>query len=113
MSVFACLNPGTVGGGLSYEEFVALAKRHGFAAVEFGIDWLAEKASKEGMDAARNWLDAQGIRHAAFWLPVRWREDEAAFEESLRTLPQKSPNGSSHRLPCLRHLHPAVSIWRP
>ena len=70
MSVFACLNPGTVGGGLSYEEFVALAKRHGFAAVEFGIDWLAEKASKEGMDAARNWLDAQGIRHKT-GLPLR------------------------------------------
>jgi len=52
--MFACLNPGTVGGGLGYEEFVALAKRHGFPAVEFGIEWLAEKASKEGMNAARD-----------------------------------------------------------
>jgi sugar phosphate isomerase/epimerase len=110
MGMFACLNPGTVGGGLGYEEFVALAKRHGFPAVEFGIEWLAEKASKEGMDAARNWLDAQGIRHAAFWLPVRWREDEAAFEESLQTLPQKAQTAQAigcHA--CVTYIPPSVS----
>jgi sugar phosphate isomerase/epimerase len=95
---------------LSYEEFVALAKRHGFAAVEFGIEWLAEKASKEGMNAACDWLDAQGIRHAAFWLPVRWREDEAAFEESLQTLPPKAQTAQAigcHA--CVTYIPPSVS----
>ncbi|MFA0746222.1 MAG: hypothetical protein EORIYHIE_000091, partial [Candidatus Fervidibacter sp.] len=47
-----CLNPGTVGGGLAYDEFVALAKKHGFAAVEFGIEWLEQKIASEGEEAA-------------------------------------------------------------
>lgn len=85
-----CLNPGTVGGGLSYEEFVALAKRHGFAAVEYGIEWLAEKVATEGEEAARAWLAEQGIQHAAFWLPVPWREEETKFQEGLKNLAPKA-----------------------
>ncbi len=108
--MFACLNPGTVGGGLGYEEFVTLAKRHGFPAVEFGIEWLSEKASKEGLNAVHDWLSAQGICHAAFWLPVRWREDEDAFEESLQTLPPKAQTAQAvgcHA--CVTYIPPSVS----
>ncbi len=90
MAMFVCLNPGTVGGGVSYEEFVALAKRHGYPAVEFGIDWLVEKAAKEGTEAARKWLNQKGVHHAAFWLPVAWREEENKFSDSLQALPQKA-----------------------
>ncbi|GBC99369.1 Inosose isomerase [bacterium HR17] len=105
----ACLNPGTVGGGLSYEEFVALAKRHGFPAVEFGIEWLAEKASKEGVSAAREWLAQQGVTHAAFWLPVRWRDDEAAFQASLQTLPQKAQTAQAIGCTaCVTYIPPSV-----
>ncbi|MFZ8851848.1 MAG: hypothetical protein ACO2PL_07055, partial [Armatimonadota bacterium] len=52
IAVVPCLNPGTVGGGLAYDEFVALAKKHGFAAVEFGIEWLEQKIASEGEEAA-------------------------------------------------------------
>jgi sugar phosphate isomerase/epimerase len=88
--VVPSLNPGTVGGGLAYDEFVALAKKHGFAAVEFGIEWLEQKIASEGEEAARQWLAEQGIQHAAFWLPVAWRDEESKYRESLQALPAKA-----------------------
>jgi sugar phosphate isomerase/epimerase len=43
-------------------------------------------------------------------LPVRWREDEAAFEESLQTLPQKAQTAQAigcHA--CVTYIPPSVS----
>lgn len=109
--MFACLNPGTVGGGVSYEEFVALAKRHGYPAVEFGIDWLAEKAAKEGAEAVRNWLMQEGICHAAFWLPVAWRGDESAFRDSLQALPPKAQAAQAVGcFACVTYIPPSVDV---
>ncbi|MCS7192907.1 MAG: sugar phosphate isomerase/epimerase [Armatimonadetes bacterium] len=88
--MFTCLSPGTVGGGLSYEEFVALAKRHGFAAVEFGIEWLEQKIAAEGEESARQWLAEQTIQHAVFGLPVAWGSSESEYAESLKSLPAKA-----------------------
>ncbi|MDW8028508.1 MAG: hypothetical protein RMK94_08990 [Armatimonadota bacterium] len=85
-----CLNPGTVGGGFAYDEFVAFAKKHGFTAVEFGIEWLEQKIASEGEDAARQWLAEQGIQHAAFWLPVASQAVEDKYRESLKNLPAKA-----------------------
>jgi len=108
-AVMACLNPGTVGGGLSYEEFVALAKRHGFKAVEFGIEWLAQKGEREGEEAARQWLAEQAIRHAAFWLPVPWREDEPKFREGLNSLPAKARTAQAVGCTaCVTYIPPAI-----
>ncbi len=104
-----CLNPGTVGGGLSYEEFVALSKRHGFAAVEFGIEWLAQKVETEGEEAARAWLVDQGIQHAAFWLPVPWREEETKFRDGLQALPSKARAAQAVQCTaCITYIPPVI-----
>ncbi len=104
-----CLNPGTVGGGLSYEEFVALSKRHGFAAVEFGIEWLAQKVENEGEEAARAWLAEQGIQHAAFWLPVPWREEETRYRGGLQGLPSKARAAQAIRCTaCITYIPPVI-----
>lgn len=76
-------------GRFGLRRIFALAKRHGFAAVEFGIEWLEQKIASEDEDAARQWLAEQGIQHAAFWLPISWRDEESKYRESLKNLPKK------------------------
>jgi len=86
------------GGGLAYDEFVALAKKHGFAAVEFGIEWLEQKIASEGEEAARQWLAEQGIQHAAFWLPVACAMRKASIGREFASLASESKSGSSRWL---------------
>jgi sugar phosphate isomerase/epimerase len=37
-----------------------------------------------------NGLPNKGIQHAAFWLPVAWRDEESKYRESLQALPAKA-----------------------
>lgn len=121
--MLSCLNPGTIGGGLAYDEFLALARRHGFEAVEAEIEWLVEKAATEGEEAAKEWLAQQGIRHSAFWLPVAWQRDEATFKDGMRELPSKAKVAQAVGCPsCITYIPPAIAgdpaefwammIWR-
>lgn len=78
------LNSSTAGGGLPLDQYIALAARHGFHAVEFGIG----EAHRLGFEAASRLFDSTGILPATFGLPVEWRKDEATFQSGLETLPE-------------------------
>lgn len=77
------LNPVSAGGGLPFEEFVALAARHGFLGVEFSIAQVADL----GFERASAVLEGNKILPASFGLPVEWRKDEDSFREGLAALP--------------------------
>lgn len=107
----SCLNPGTVGGGLAYDEFVALVRRHGFAAVEFGIEWLEQKSASEGEDVVRQWLAKQGIQHVAFGLSVAWSGEESKYRESLQTLPAKAKTAQVVGcVSCVTYVPPSIEV---
>ncbi|PQV63026.1 Sugar phosphate isomerase/epimerase [Abditibacterium utsteinense] len=78
------LNQVTAGGGLSLEEYVALAARHGFEAVDLSID----QAHQLGLENVAALLESHRIFPASFGLPVEWRKDEATFRAGLETLPE-------------------------
>ncbi|MCS7222963.1 MAG: sugar phosphate isomerase/epimerase [Armatimonadetes bacterium] len=108
--MITCLNPGTIGGGVSYEEFVELARRTNFQAVEFGIEPLATMAQQKGLDETRSWLAEKGVAHAAFWLPVPWTGDEAAFQDGLKRLPSLAFIAKEvHCHSCITYIPPAVN----
>ncbi len=82
--MISTLNPVTAGGGLPFAEFVALASRAGFQAVDFSI----EAAHNLGLPGAAETLESNGILPGAIGLPVEWRKDEATFREGLAQLPE-------------------------
>ncbi len=81
------LNPVTVGGARSLPEFVALAQKHGFGGVEFGIEEAARLCREQSPEAVRALFETAGVVPAVFGLPVEWRRDDAVFEEGIKALP--------------------------
>ena len=78
------LNAVTAGGGLALDEYLALAARHGFEAVDFDI----RRVHELGDQATTALFDAHSVLPASFGLPVDWRKDEATFRAGLETLPE-------------------------
>lgn len=82
-----CLNA-TIGGYGNIRDFVARAKRHGYAAVEFDVREVANIIQQEGVQAARAIFSESGVEPVCFGLPVEWRKDAETFKEGLQALPQ-------------------------
>jgi len=75
-----CLVPGCVGIDLPWKQWPALAAKWGFEAVDLRLD--ASKPAAFYTDA----LAADGIRPGGVGLPVQFRTDDAAFDESFAGL---------------------------
>lgn len=73
-------NPGTL------EQFVTLAARHGFGAVDTDGAEIQRLLDDKGIEETRRFLAAQGIRIGAIGLSVEWRQSEEQFLEGLETL---------------------------
>lgn len=82
-----CLNGATAGGGLPFPEFVQLAARTGFGAVEFGVESLVQLVQERSLAGAKDFLASSGVQLGAWGLPVEWRQDEATFRAGLDRLP--------------------------
>lgn len=72
----------------SLENFVRLAAKYGFGAVDVGGGELREWADRVGIDAARAILREQQVDIGAIGLPVQWRAGEDKFREGLAQLAQ-------------------------
>lgn len=70
----------------SLENFVELAAKYGFGAVDVGGGELREWADKVGLDAARAVLRERQVAIGAIGLPVEWRAGEEKFREGLAQL---------------------------
>lgn len=86
----ASLHAVILGGGLSFEELVALAARHGFAGVDTGIDAIARLVGGRSLDGAKEFFAEHGVQPANWGLPVNWRGSEEEFKEGLGRLPEQA-----------------------
>lgn len=82
-----CLN-GTIGGYTNIHEFVQRAKRHGYQAVEFGVEEVAQIIQQQGVGAARDLFQESGVEPICFGLPVEWRKDHETLKAGLQELPR-------------------------
>ena len=81
--MYKTLSPGAIGiRGLGLAESIELAKRTGFAGLDFSI----QEAADMGADAAKSLFEVAGIKYGAWGLPVRWQADE--WRDDLAELPR-------------------------
>lgn len=81
------LNGVILGSSLSFEEYLALAAKTGFA----GVDTLAgamEIADTEGIDAVHALIEQYGVKPAVWGIPVNWQGTDAEFEATLADFPR-------------------------
>ena len=84
------LNAGAIGIRAPLPEVITLARRHGFAGVDFSIDEAAQLAAQHGVDGVRRLLTENNVRPSVWGLPVDWRGDRAKWEADLAALPRKA-----------------------
>lgn len=82
------LNPVTIGGQPPLKEYIALAQKHGFGGIEFGIEEVVRLGRETSLEDVKALFNDAGVQPAAFGLPVEWRKDDAAFQEGLKGLPE-------------------------
>ncbi|MGQ9732041.1 MAG: sugar phosphate isomerase/epimerase family protein [Candidatus Zipacnadales bacterium] len=79
-----------LGGGLSFEEQVAVAARAGFEGIDTGIEAIAHLVDTTSLEGAREFFAQHGVQPAVWGLPVNWREDEDTFRAGLSRLPEQA-----------------------
>lgn len=97
--MYTCLNA-SITGWLPLAEWVHLAKRTGWQAVEVGIDEVAAIIKRDGIAAARTLFEESGVQPAVFGLPTDWRGDDAKFSDGLERLPAQAAAAAA--IGCLR-----------
>jgi sugar phosphate isomerase/epimerase len=70
----------------SLKDFVSLAARHGFGAVDSNGGEVEAWVSLDGLAAVQNHLKASGVRLGCFSLPLDWSHGEAEFRAGLATV---------------------------
>jgi sugar phosphate isomerase/epimerase len=80
--MFISLNGTIVTGRVDWPEFATLAAKAGFG----GVDPVLDKAMRAGALETRKLFSGLRIQPAALNLPVEFRKDDAAFDESFRQL---------------------------
>jgi sugar phosphate isomerase/epimerase len=82
--MYVCLNRGTAGGSLPFEEFVKLARDAGFPGCDVDMGY----ANLKGAAALRDLFEGGGrtLKFGGWGVPD-WRAEEAKARESLQQLP--------------------------
>ena len=60
------LNMGALGHNVPFDEVVKLAQRHHFAGVDLDLTYLAALNQSQGLQQAKAWFAATGLRASAF-----------------------------------------------
>ncbi len=76
------LNRVTAGGGLAWDDFLRLAAKVGYDAVDVDLDALRTA----GAGAVKSLLAELKLYPAAVGMPVEFRKDDAAFDEGMKRL---------------------------
>jgi len=82
------LHPVIIGGGLSFEELVDLASRHGFLGVDTGIDAVARVIEERSLEGAREHFAEKNVQPACWGLTANWMASESEFRAGLAELPK-------------------------
>ncbi len=82
--MYICLNRGTAGGSLPFEDFVKLARDSGFPGCDVDMGYAATK----GAAALRNLFEGGGraLRYGGWGVPD-WRGDASKWKDALGQLP--------------------------
>ena len=81
-----CLHRGTAGGGLSLEDFVALAAANGFAGADVDLDYGVQR----GRAALGDVYASRHLKFGGWGLPFDWRGEESKQAEGLKKLEAQS-----------------------
>ncbi len=81
------LHPVILGGGLSFEQQVELAARHGFLGVDTGIDAIARVIADRSLEGAKEFFAAHNVQPACWGLTANWQAPEEEFKAGLAGLP--------------------------
>ena len=99
--MFKNLSPGAIGiRGLSLAESIGLARKAGFAGIDFGIREAAQLAEEHGTEHVRDLFESAGILPGQWGLPVTWNKEEAEWQQGLEELPALAALGRA--LGCTR-----------
>ncbi|HVK03623.1 MAG TPA: hypothetical protein VM490_09115, partial [Armatimonadaceae bacterium] len=83
-------------GSLSLAEFVDLAARHDFDAVEFSVGAARKLIEEKGSpDRVKALLAEKGVELGSFGLSTEWRKDDATFREGLAKLDDEAAVAAS------------------
>ena len=79
------LNIGALGHAQPFDTACALAKQYGFAGVDLDTGYLLDLASKQSLQAAKDWFAGTELKPASFGLSVAWRDwdSEQKYVDSL------------------------------
>jgi sugar phosphate isomerase/epimerase len=88
--VKASLHPVILGGGLSFEDQVKLASRHGFLGVDTGIDAIAKVIEERSLPGAKELFAEHNVQPACWGLTVNWQAPADEFAAGLAALPDKA-----------------------
>jgi len=86
--MFINLNTDTIGIRATLEESLELAKRHGFAGVDFSIAEVADLIDQTDVDAVLELFDNAGLKPSVFGYPVDFRHDEDSLAKDMAALPR-------------------------
>ena len=74
--MFKNLSPGAIGiRNFGLEQSLDLARKTGFAGVDFDIREAADLAQVHGVDYVRGLFEEREMRPGVWGLPVAWRDD--------------------------------------
>lgn len=89
--MYKALSPGALGlRPANLEEALQMARKAGFAGVEFGAEEAANLIDSKGAEHVRRLFADSGIRPAGFGLAVEWRKDEATWRAGMDKLPRQA-----------------------
>lgn len=80
--MYVSLNGATISNRAPWPEFAHLAQRVGYG----GVDVNLGRAMDEGVDSTRALFKELKLKPASVGLPVEFRKDDAAFQDSLKRL---------------------------
>ncbi len=104
--MFKNLSPGAIGiRNMNLAESIRLAKRTGFAGIDFNIREAAALADEHGLDHVKDLFARDDIIPGQWGLPVAWNRDDE-WELDLQQLPRLAALG--RELGCTR-----TSTWVP
>jgi sugar phosphate isomerase/epimerase len=99
--MFKNLSPGAIGiRGLSLAESIDLAKKAGFAGIDFSIREAAQLAEEHGTEHVQDLFESAGILPGQWGLPVTWNKDKEEWQQGLEELPALAALGRA--LGCTR-----------
>jgi sugar phosphate isomerase/epimerase len=84
--MYICLNRGTAGGGLPFEQFVQLAAEAGFQGADVELGYGVQ----HGPAALRDLFASRKLKFGGWGLPYDWRADAAKTKEGLANLDKQA-----------------------